>query len=163
MSPPHTYPCPYHQHKCRSSQVSGVERYGTQSSLDMTLEIRSQVKGHNRYGLKKCQGRCKIVQRIGIPSFVTIGRSVRELFSENLRAVASPSPHARVNPGTGRPITRTGKGGVIRPWCFQTKGRRATRRKKNSGLLSPSTGDWWYYFWSTVNIFTSLYQQSNLS
>ena len=53
----------------------------------MTLEIRSQVKGHSRYGLKIFQGRCKIVQLIGIPSFVTIGRSVRELFSENPRGV----------------------------------------------------------------------------
>ena len=28
-----------------------LKRYGTQISLDMTPEIRSQVKGHSRYGL----------------------------------------------------------------------------------------------------------------
>ena len=29
-----------------------LKRYGTQISLDMTLDIRSQVKGHSRYGLE---------------------------------------------------------------------------------------------------------------
>ena len=40
----------------------------------------------------KFQGRCKIVQRLGIPSFVAIGRSVRELFSENPTMLHQPSP-----------------------------------------------------------------------
>ena len=40
----------------------------------------------------KFSGRCKIVQWLGIPSFVTIGRSVREIFSENPRGVASTPP-----------------------------------------------------------------------
>ena len=34
------------------SQVQALKQYGMQSSLDMTLEIRSQVKGHSRYELK---------------------------------------------------------------------------------------------------------------
>ena len=33
-------------------KFQALEWYGTQISLDMTLEVRSQVKGHNRYGLK---------------------------------------------------------------------------------------------------------------
>ena len=34
----------------RKSQA--LKRYGTQISFDMTLEIRSLVKGHSIYGLK---------------------------------------------------------------------------------------------------------------
>ena len=53
------------------------------------------------YGLKIFRGRCKIVQWLGMPSFVTIGRSVRELFSENPRGggLHQPPPPvpARVN------------------------------------------------------------------
>ena len=33
-------------------KVQALKRYETQISLDMTLEIRSQVKGHSKYGLK---------------------------------------------------------------------------------------------------------------
>ena len=33
-------------------KFQALKRYGTQISLDMTLEIRSQVKGHRRYGLE---------------------------------------------------------------------------------------------------------------
>ena len=33
-------------------KFQALKRYGTQVSLGMTLEIRSQVKGHSRYGLK---------------------------------------------------------------------------------------------------------------
>ena len=33
-------------------KFQALKRYGTQISLDMTSEIRSQVKGHSRYGLK---------------------------------------------------------------------------------------------------------------
>ena len=32
-------------------KFQALKRYGTQISFDMTLEIRSQVKGHSRYGL----------------------------------------------------------------------------------------------------------------
>ena len=41
------------------------------------------------------KGRCKIIQWLGMPSFVTIVRSVRELFSENPRGVASTPPLCR--------------------------------------------------------------------
>ena len=53
ISPP---PTPIHVHI--SSKNTEVRKFqalklcGTQSSLDMTLEIRSQVKGHSRYGLQ---------------------------------------------------------------------------------------------------------------
>ena len=40
----------------------------------------------------KFSEKMKIVQRLVIPSFVTIGRSIRELFSENPKGVASPPP-----------------------------------------------------------------------
>ena len=33
--------------------MRAAKRCGTQISLDMTLGIRSQVKGHSGYGLKK--------------------------------------------------------------------------------------------------------------
>ena len=71
-------------------KFQALKRNGTQISLDMTLEIGSQVNGHSRYELNIFQGRCKIVQRIGILSFVTIGRSVRELTSENPRGLHQP-------------------------------------------------------------------------
>ena len=32
-------------------KFQALKRHGTQISLDMTLEIKSQVKGHSRYGL----------------------------------------------------------------------------------------------------------------
>ena len=32
-------------------KFQALKRYGTQISLDMILESRSQVKGHSRYGL----------------------------------------------------------------------------------------------------------------
>ena len=34
------------------SKFQALKRYGTQISLDITLENRSQVNGHSRYGLK---------------------------------------------------------------------------------------------------------------
>ena len=67
-------PTPIHVHIIRKDtevlKFQALKLYGTQISLDMSLEIRSQVRGHSRYGLE---------------FFVTIGRSVRELFSENPR------------------------------------------------------------------------------
>ena len=33
-------------------KFQALKRYGTQISFDMTLEIRSQVKGHSWYGFK---------------------------------------------------------------------------------------------------------------
>ena len=33
-------------------KFQALKRYGTQVSLDMTSELRSQVKGQSRYGLK---------------------------------------------------------------------------------------------------------------
>ena len=92
-------PIPIHVHiTIKHTDVrkfQALKRYGTQISLDMIPEIRSQVKGHSRYGLQNFEGRCKIVQWLGMLSFVTIGRSVRELFSENPRGVASPPPLCR--------------------------------------------------------------------
>ena len=65
-----------------------LKRYGTQISLDMTLEIRPHVKGPSRYGLKLCREGVKLFKE----SFVMIGRSVRELFSENPKGAVSPPP-----------------------------------------------------------------------
>ena len=49
-------PTPIHVHitsiNAEVRKFQAFKRYGTQISLDMTLEIRSQVKGHSRYGLK---------------------------------------------------------------------------------------------------------------
>ena len=50
-----------------------LKRYETQISLDMTLDLGSQVKVYSKYGLKNVQGRRKIVQRLSISSFITIG------------------------------------------------------------------------------------------
>ena len=88
MWPPNTYPCPYHQHKYRSSQVSGVETIRNFAWHDLGYQVTGQRSLQVRS--KNFQGRCKIVQRIGMPSFVTIGWSVRELFSENPRGLHPP-------------------------------------------------------------------------
>ena len=41
------------QHKhIEVCKFQALKRYGTQISLNMTLEIRSQFKGHSRYGLE---------------------------------------------------------------------------------------------------------------
>ena len=49
-------PTPIHVHiSSKNTEVrkfQALKRYGTQISLDMTSEIRSQAKGHSRYGLK---------------------------------------------------------------------------------------------------------------
>ena len=49
-------PTPIHVHitsiNAEVRKFQTLKRYGTQISLDMTLEIRSQVKGHSRYGLE---------------------------------------------------------------------------------------------------------------
>ena len=66
-------------------------------SLDITLKIRSQIESHSRYGLKKKSGKMLIVQRLGIPNFVTIGQSVRELLSENPKGLHQPPVPAMVN------------------------------------------------------------------
>ena len=50
MSPPNTYPCPHHQQKYRSSQVSGVET--VRNANFAWHDLGNQVKGHSRYGLK---------------------------------------------------------------------------------------------------------------
>ena len=75
-------------------KFQALKRCGTQISLDMTLEIRSQDKGHSRYGHNFIQDRCKIVQRLGMPSVVTIGRSVKKKNSWNvwLGGVAGSEP-----------------------------------------------------------------------
>ena len=41
MSPLNTYPCPYHQQKYRSSQVSGVGTVGTERKFRLTLPWKS--------------------------------------------------------------------------------------------------------------------------
>ena len=49
-------PTPIHVHiisiDAEVRKFQALKRYGTQISLDMTLNIRSQVKDHSRYGLK---------------------------------------------------------------------------------------------------------------
>ena len=49
-------PTPIHVHiTSKHTEVrkfQALKRYGTQISLDMTLEIRSQIKCHSRYGLE---------------------------------------------------------------------------------------------------------------
>ena len=60
-------PTPIHVHNITSINVEvrkfqALKRYGTQISLDMTLEIRSQVKGHSRYGLKIFKEGVKLFQ-----------------------------------------------------------------------------------------------------
>ena len=55
LFPRNTYPCPYVHIISKNTEVrkfQALKRYGTQISLDMTLEISSQVKGHSRYDLK---------------------------------------------------------------------------------------------------------------
>ena len=77
-------------------KFQALKQYGTQISLDMTLEIRSQVKDHSRYLRSwNFQGRCKIVQWIGVPSFPTMSRSVRELLSETRTWLHHPPPLCR--------------------------------------------------------------------
>ena len=51
VSPRNTYPCPYHQQNIEVRKFQALKRYGTYISLDMPLEIRSQVKSQGRYGL----------------------------------------------------------------------------------------------------------------
>ena len=54
---PNTYPCPYHR-TSKNTEVrkfQALKRYETQISLGLTLEIRSQVKGHIRYGIEICR------------------------------------------------------------------------------------------------------------
>ena len=63
----------------------------------MTLEIRSWVKGHSRYGLKILREDVKLFKGLDIPNFVTIGRSVRELLSENPRGLHQHPVPAMVN------------------------------------------------------------------
>ena len=49
-------PTPIHVHITSKHtdvrKFQALKRYGTQTLLDMTPEIRSQVKGHSRYGLQ---------------------------------------------------------------------------------------------------------------
>ena len=76
-------------------KFQALKRYGTQFSLDMTLEIRFKSKDIVGTDLI-FQGRCYIGQVLGIPSFVTIGLFVRELFSENPKGVHQPPVPAMV-------------------------------------------------------------------
>ena len=85
-------PTPIHVHitsiNAEVHKFQALKRYGTQISLDMTLEITSQVKGDSRYGLQIFKEGVKLFKGyVCLPSSVTIGRSVRELFSENPRGV----------------------------------------------------------------------------
>ena len=84
-------------------KFQALKRYGTQNSLDMTLEIRSQVKGPSRYG--HFQGRCTIVQRIGMQSFVTSGDQFPS-YSRKTRGVASTPPPVPASVKVlGQPVT----------------------------------------------------------
>ena len=57
-------------------KFQALQRYGTQISLDMTLEIRSQVKGHSRYtDLKLFRGGVKLFES-GDP-FASYSRKTR--------------------------------------------------------------------------------------
>ena len=65
VSPRNTYPCPYHQQKYRSSQVSGVE---TVRNVHFAWhDLGDKVTGQKSWQVRPWhfQKRCKIVQWIG--------------------------------------------------------------------------------------------------
>ena len=129
MPPSNTHPCTIVHITSKNTKVRKFQAfkwYGTQISLDMILDIRSQVKDRSRYGLEIFRKHIQVVQRLGIPSFVTIGRAVRELSSENPRELhhlcTSPVP-ARVTLARipcFATFART-RGVGATPWRFQTK------------------------------------------
>ena len=86
MSPRNTYPCLYNEQKYGGSQVSNVEN-GAERKFRLIWPWNSGHRSKVRVYVRpwNFQGRCKIVQRLGIPSLAMIGHSVRELFPENPR------------------------------------------------------------------------------
>ena len=106
MSPRNTYACSYRQYKYRSSQVSGVE---TVRNADFGWhDLGNQVTGQRSRWVQtwNFQGRCKIVQKLDMLSFVTIVRSVRVIHVKP-EGVTSPPVPARVKGKTVLPYRTT--------------------------------------------------------
>ena len=59
MSPRNTFHVHITSKNNEVRKFQALERYGTRISIDITLEIRSQVKGHSRYGLEIFRGGVK--------------------------------------------------------------------------------------------------------
>ena len=98
------------------------KRYETQISLDVTLEIRSQAKGHRRYGLGIFREDVKLFKGMYTPSFVTMSQSFRELFSENPRGLHHPLCRWRVK--------LTFRGQIVYVWFHSSP------RDKHNGAYS---------------------------